>query len=512
MSFEFAPIAKVGGLAEAVRGWVKAGVSLGYEVTVVMPSHGIHLNPSRGVPLRQLPARACGSRKGVDGRDYPYCIGFDEAWVEGARVILVKGLDEVTGRLLDTWPPYSNVEEKAALMARALPALARHIGYPDLVHAHDWHAGLAGVVLKAVAEREGYALPLLFTIHLAGGKCFPWHYASSDWAGLGDGSHLVWRVARHVWESYRGVWESVGGCVDAFAAVEADALSTVSWGYLEEILQRYGEWLRGKSCVIYNATDWRVGEVAEAMRRTYGTDDRDALRHHLLSEALKHASAGHISPDPPLFIVTGRLTPQKGFDTALKALDHYPEARLLLLGIPVGDKGYEAMIEGMVRERAGRAALVRAKLPKHVFQGLHYAAAALLMPSRFEPFGISAIEAMAVGTPVIASYVGGLKDVVDDLRHHQRGTGLHVRPDDPVDLAHAMRSLAAVVHGWPPASVPDPHLRARYEREGPALTEGVRQWCVERVDKYFRPHAVAGMLKDCYEKARVMAYYRAVTA
>lgn len=512
ITFEFAPIAKVGGLAEAVRGWVKAGASLGYDITVVMPSHGIHLDPSRSIPLRQLPVRACGSRRGLDGGEYPYCVGFDEVWVEGTRVILVKGLDEATGRLLDTWPPYSNVEEKAALMARALPALAKHLGYPDLVHVHDWHAGLAGVVLKAVAEREGLALPLLFTVHLAGGKCFPWHYASPDWAGLMNWSHLVWRVSRHVWESYRGVWESVGGCVDAFTAIEADALSTVSWGYLEEILVRYGEWLRGKSCVIYNATDWRVEEVAEAMRGAYGTDDRGALRYRLVGEALKRVAGGHISPDPPLFLAVGRLTRQKGFDIALKALDHYPEARLLILGIPVGDRGYEELIEGMVRERAGRAALVKERLPKHVFQGLHYVATALLMPSRSEPFGISAIEAMAVGTPVIASYVGGLRDVVEDLRHHERGTGLHVRPEDPVDLANAMRSLAAVVHDWGPWAVPDPYLRARYEREGRHLTEGVRGWCIERVNRYFRPESVARMLERCYEKARLMAYYRAVTA
>ena len=511
VAFEFAPIAKVGGLAEAVKGWVRAGVSLGYEVTVVIPSHGTHLDPSRGIPLRQLPARACGSRRGVDGRDYPYCVGFDEAWVEGARVILVKGLDEVTGSLLDTWPPYSNVEEKAALMARAMPALAKHLGYPDIVHAHDWHAGLAGVALKAAAEKDGLALPLLFTIHLAGGKCFPWHYASVDWAGLEDRPHLVWRVVRHVWESYRGVWESVGGCVDAFTAIEADALSTVSWGYLDEVLARYGEWLRSKSCVIYNATDWRLDEVADVMRKTYGTDDRDVLRQRLLSDALSHASVGHVPPEPPLFIAAGRLTHQKGFDVALKALDHYPEAKLLILGIPVGDEGYEALIEGMVRERAGRAALIKDRLPKHVFQGLHYAATALLMPSRYEPFGISAIEAMAVGTPVIASYVGGLKDVVEDLRHHGRGTGLHVRPEDPLDLANAMRSLAAIIHGWGPESVPDPYLRARYEREGRDLTEGIRGWCVERVNRYFRPESIANMLRQCYERARLMAYYRAIT-
>lgn len=487
-------------------------MSLGYDVTVVMPSHGIHLGPSRSVPLRQLPVRVCGSRRGVDGVEYPYCVGFDEVWVGGARVVLVKGLDEVTGRVLDTWPPYSNVEEKAALVARALPTLARHLGWPDLVHAHDWHAGLGGVVLKAVAEGEGYALPLLFTIHLAGGGCFPWHYASAEWAGLADRSHLVWRVSRHVWESYRGVWESVGGCVDAFAAIEADALSTVSWGYLDEVLARYGRWLRGKSCVIYNATEWRAEDVANELRSAYGTDDREALRHALVREAVARASAGWVGPEPPLFIAAGRLTHQKGFDIALKALDHYPEARLLILGIPVGDEGYESMVEGMVRERGGRAALIKGRLPKHLFQGLHYVATALLMPSRFEPFGISAIEAMAVGTPVIASYVGGLKDVVEDLRHHPRGTGLHVRPEDPADLANAMRSLAAVVHGWGPGAVPDPYLRARYEREGRALVDGVRGWCVERVEKYFRPEAVAGMLRSCYERARLMAYYRAITA
>jgi len=77
VTFEYAPIAKVGGLAEAVKGWVRAGTSVGYDVVVVMPSHGVHLDPSRAVPLRQLPISACGTRRGVDGREYPYCIGFE---------------------------------------------------------------------------------------------------------------------------------------------------------------------------------------------------------------------------------------------------------------------------------------------------------------------------------------------------------------------------------------------------------------------------------------------------
>ncbi|CCC82032.1 glycogen/starch synthase [Thermoproteus tenax] len=503
LTFEYGGLIKVGGLGEAVRQYAAALARRGYSVTVLMPSHGRHLDPNRGFPLRPLDFAACGERRGLDGRIYPYCIGAEETEADGARIVMFKGLDTPTGLVFDKWYPYDNVEEKAALFARAVVAYAERYGLPDLVHANDWHSGLAGVALKDYAERSGVALPLVYTVHLSSGYAFPWHYASSDWASISDRPHLVWRVCCHKWERYSDVWNSVGGTAEAFAAVEADALSSVSWGYLNEFLSKYGEWMRGKSCVLYNATDWRLEEAEAHFARL--APDGSPWR---LVEAVPHME-GRLDRDGSLFVAVGRATSQKGLDVAVKALDYAPSARLLVLAVSVGDRGYEDYLKELVRARPGRAAITFARVPKDLYMALIYASTALVMPSRWEPFGISAIEAMAVGTPVIATAVGGLPEVVRDFRAGE-GTGLVVPPEDAYSVGLAMEYLARWLWRGNPNEVPDPAMRAA-ARRWPRYIPDLKRYISAYVDERFREKNLYEQLKDCYERARLMAYYRAIT-
>ncbi|MFB6490805.1 MAG: glycogen/starch synthase [Thermoproteus sp. AZ2] len=507
LTFEYQGVASVGGLGSAARQYAETLAKRGIDVTVLMPSHWRHLVRDNPLRLYQLDLRACGERRGLDGKIYPYCLGADMTHIGPVRLILFKGLDTPTGLVFDRWYPYENVEEKAALFARGAVAFAARFGLPDLIHANDWHSALAGVAVRDYAEREvGLALPLVFTIHLSSGYSFPWHYASEAWAGVPDRPHLVWRVCCHQWSRYSQVWDEAGGSVERFAAIEADALSSVSWGYLNELLAKYGEWLRGKACVVYNSTDWRAEEAEEALRR-YG-----GLAGALKALAQLAPMSGWLDGEGTLFLAVGRLTGQKGLDIAVRALDYAPSARLLILGIPVGDAGYEAYLEGLVWARGGRAALTKARVPRDLYMALHYAAAALVMPSRWEPFGISAIEAMAVGAPVIAASVGGLPEVVKDIRAGGgEGTGLLVPPEDPRALGVAMESLANWARGRPEA-VPDPSLRALAQALGPEYVKRLRQYISSYVDENFREGRLFEQLMACYEKARQMAFWRAVTA
>jgi Glycogen synthase len=179
LTFEYAGLVKVGGLGEAVRQYATALARRGVDVTVLMPSHGRHLDPNRGFPLSPLDFRVCGDRRGLDGRPYPYCLGAEGTEVAGVKVVMFKGLDTATGLVFDRWYPYENVEEKAALFARAVVSYAERYGLPDLIHANDWHSGLAGIALRDYAERKGLAIPLVYTIHLSSGYSFPWHYTSA---------------------------------------------------------------------------------------------------------------------------------------------------------------------------------------------------------------------------------------------------------------------------------------------------------------------------------------------
>ncbi len=146
--------------------------------------------------------------------------------------------------------------------------------------------------------------------------------------------------------------------------------------------------------------------------------------------------------EPHTFVFVGRLTAQKGLDTAVDALAQVPEARLLI----VGDGPERAAVERHARE-AGLDGRIRftGSLRREQALSLVAGAEAALLASDWENLPHAAVEALAVGTPVVATAVGGVPEVV-----HDGENGLLVPPRRPDELAAAMRRV-----------IGDPDLRAR---------------------------------------------------
>lgn len=144
--------------------------------------------------------------------------------------------------------------------------------------------------------------------------------------------------------------------------------------------------------------------------------------------------------DPPTLLALGRLTPEKGFDTALHAfarLASHPAAPRLDV---VGDGPERPRLEALAASLglAGRVRFTGWTSPDDVPRRFNEATI-VLMPSRWkEPFGLVALEAAQMGRPVVASRTGGLPDIVVDAV-----TGRLVPPDDPVALADAIAELLA---------------------------------------------------------------------
>jgi len=512
LTFEYPAIARVGGLGEAVRSIAEGLVSRGFEVTIVAPSHGrvpAHFN--------QLSIPCFGDRRGLNGVSYPYSLKFHTGIVEGVRVVLVSGADSQTSSVIDVEPVYRNVEEKACMLARGALCLAYSEGFPDLIHTHDWHSAVAGVALKVAAEERGLAVPLVYHIHLRGSPSYPWHYPSEAWCGVKNTYHRVWRLIKHSLETAEALWDSCRGNVECFAVLEADAVAAVSKSVIEELLRDYGRWLEGKTCLCYNSTSWSEDRVKSLLERRFGTSERGKVRWRLVEEILRNTEHwGHIEPGGILVVSNGRMTWQKGFDVLLNATKMLPhEFKILVLGIRVGDYWYEKELEQLAEGLRGRAAVTYSTVDRDLYAAIHYSAHVFAMPSRFEPFGISAIEALAVGTPVVTSDVGGLREVVIDLRHSPMGVGLRVPPGDPIRLAEALESLGYLMY-IPEAGadyikrIRDPTLRELTERE-PRFGDYLRQTAKIYVDTLFRPKNTVNSVVACYEKARQMAYYRAVT-
>ncbi|MEM4428682.1 MAG: glycogen/starch synthase [Acidilobaceae archaeon] len=504
ISFEFSGIASLGGLGEAVKSKALVLAKRGFNVTVLMPAHG------RCYMYKDINFRECSFRIGLDGLHYRYCIGACEVYVDNVRLVLFRGLDDYTSSILDSWHIYSNTPEKASLLARAVRGYIRWSNtLPDIIDVNDWHSVLAGVAIKQEGELRGYAIPLVYTIHLSGSPSFPWHYASSEWSGLGDYIHPVWRVYKHNFESYKSVWDSVYGNIEAFGVHEADVVATVSWSYLrEELARRHGDWITGKSCVTYNTTDVRVEHVDSWINKEFG-GIWEGLEWRLIEEKLRGLEGwGYIEPNGILVVSLGRLTWQKGFDIAIKALDHAPEVKLLILGIPVGDIDYENYIKNLVYEKWSRVKVITGKIDPIIRLALMRLSKTTIIPSRWEPFGMTAVESIALGTPVVASNTGGLKEIVVDLRWSNKGTGILVKPEDHVDLGLAMRSLAIIMTGKDYHNIPLEEIRRIAYTIKP---DSIRENCIRRVEETFREEPIYKMIINCYNKARQMAHYRAVT-
>ena len=283
----------------------------------------------------------------------------------------------------------------------------------DLVHSHTWYANLAGHLAALL-----YGIPHVMTVHSLE-PLRPWKAEQ-----LGGGYALSSWCERTA--------------VEAAAAVIA-----VSDGMREDVLAAYPAVPAQRVRVIRNGidtTEYSADPATDVLER-YGVD-----------------------PGRPSVVFIGRVTRQKGLPVLLRAaagLD--PAAQLVICAGQADTPELESEVSELARElRAGRAGVVwlSGMLAKREVIQLLSQATAFACPSLYEPLGIVNLEAMACGTAVVASRVGGIPEVVADGE-----TGLLVPPGDPALLAAALNALVA-----------DPGRAAEMGRLGRARAEAEFGW------------------------------------
>jgi glycogen synthase len=267
-------------------------------------------------------------------------------------------------------------------------ALTRLDGWrPDVVHAHDWL-----VAHPAIALADALDVPLVATFHAT---------EAGRYAGW-----LSSTLSRQVHS------------VEWWLAQRADSVITCSAAMRDEVAELF-DIDPGPISVLHNGIvqrGWRVGPArVAAARERYGPD----------GEAL--------------MLYFGRLEYEKGVQDLIAAMPRirraYPGAKALVAGTGTAS---DMLVDAARTHRVRRSVRFLGHLPDEELAAVLAAADAVVLPSRYEPFGIVALEAAAAGTPLVASTAGGLGEVVVD-----GVTGVSFPPGDVAALAGAVKRVLA---------------------------------------------------------------------
>lgn len=413
VSAECAPISKTGGLADVVGTLPKSLRELGIDARVITPYH------------------RCVKDKYADRVEHMFDFYVNLGWRTQYCGIERLELDGVCIYLVDSEFYFGDKiyrggqaeGEQYAFFTRAVLDAIPNLGFePDVVHCNDWHAAMLPMLAKtqysgAMQER----LRWLLTIHnIAFQGKFGFDYVQ-DLLGVED-------------KYYTPEFMELNGCASFLKAgcVFADRINTVSPTYAEEIkTSRFGEGLEG----ILTARSAQLSGIINGIDvKTFNpnTDPLIPARYHkgrlgnkvLCKLDLQKSMGLELRRDVPLFAMVTRMTEQKGFSLVERMIDElmlYNDMQFLLLG--TGDKEFEDFMraaEGRYKGRLCAYIGYNEELSHRVYAGADF----LLMPSRFEPCGLSQMIAMRYGTLPIVRETGGLKDSVKPYNKYTgEGTG-----------------------------------------------------------------------------------------
>lgn len=440
---EVYPLVKTGGLADVVAALPLALAQEGIATRTLVPGYPAVLAALRDAVTVHRFARLQGGPARLLGA---HAEGLDLFVLEAPHLFARRG-NPYLGPDGKEWP--DNAVRFAALAESGVAiALGSIAGYaPDIVQAHDWQAGLVPALLHYGATPRPRTI---MTVH---NLSFQGQFPRALLARIG--------LPPHAW-SIDGV--EYHGTISYLKAglVQADRITTVSPTYAAEIRTPEGGMgldglLRQRADVlegIRNGIDdtvWNPATDAHIAARF----DRMHYARRVPNKAALQARFGlDADPAAPLCGVVSRLTLQKGMDLLLEALPSLAGrgAQLALLG-----SGDQALEDGFVAAAArfpGRVAALTG-YDESVAHLVQAGADVLLVPSRFEPCGLTQLCALRYGTIPIVARVGGLADTVVDANEMAlaagAGTGIQFTPvtrqnlEFAIDRAIALRRDPA---GW----------------------------------------------------------------
>jgi len=515
-SFEYAGIIKVGGLGEVPANQTK-WLANQYNITLFMPSHGVHAKPEiiEKLNLQKLDVEAKlplnALRIGLGDTSEEVQIEFHKGTINGITVIMMVGKNDFSSKILNDPIVYSpeSLTGKFVLFSLGMKFFIHHTLHkrpndlPHIIHCHDHHGVPALICCRQSLIKEKRDVPTIVTIHL-----MSWPRMSLDFfltCGVENTEFDVFVGGEHKTYDFKQFYrlckgsEALEPTLEKIGVFFADLVTSVSEDYaLSNVVGNLGGgWIYPKTDFTWNGCDWDYNSMVDSVKNTFEQElkalesredewySRNNLRKFLLTRGFSQMSeAEPIIPskkvqayledgltffpfvkdkdgvyrgklanfyeDGPLIITTGRVSKQKGIDVLLDAiplvLKKHPDSKFILSVLPTefSIPDIESYL-GRIKMFKNNVRMIFGKVFSLFFL-MHLAADIYCAPSRWEPFGITALEASISKDIVVASQTGGLQEIVLDVgKAKAKATGLLVHVEEVEMLANAISDLIAII-------------------------------------------------------------------
>jgi starch synthase len=402
---EATPFAKTGGLADVLGALPPALAKLGEEVAVVMPRY-------ESVPLY-------GSTRISDAM--PLSVGpnaftaaIEQVEREGVRYLFVDcpELYARPGIYSEDGVAYVDNHIRFALLNQAALEIGRSIFRPNIFHAHDWPGGLLAPYLRENygSDPDFAGAKSIITIHNLG---YQGNFPAASISDLGLSPTLFHPGGLEFWGELSFLKAGI---------VWSDAITTVSPTYAREIqTPEYGAGLDGvlrdraaKITGILNGVDYAEWspDIDPYLNDQYSA--QDLSRKRLAKRALLEEVGLPLNETRPLIGIVSRLAGQKGFDLLEEIVPELAEMDFAMAVLGSGEAPIEEMFRTMAEDYPEKFA-VQIGYDEGLAHRIEAGADMFLMPSRYEPCGLSQLYSLRYGTVPIVRATGGLEDTVDEL-------------------------------------------------------------------------------------------------
>jgi starch synthase len=419
---EASPFAKTGGLGDVLGALPAALARRGEEVAVVLPRYrSAHIPASERI-WYELPVFLGPHR---------FVSAIDQRIYHGVRYLFVDcpPLFDRNGIYSESGADYTDNHIRFGLLTRAAIEISRYIFRADVFHAHDWTAGLLPLFLRGLSnDPTFYGAKSVMSIHNLG---YQGDFPPDVLGDLG--------LDRTVFHTEGLEFYGRANFLKA-GIVWADAVTTVSPTYAREIqTPEFGFGLDGllrsrayKLTGILNGVDYAEWDPREDphLPARYSAEDLSGKRECKL--ALLSELGLPVNPDRPLIGIVSRFVHQKGFDLLGELAPLLADQDVAFAVLGSGETNVEDMFRFFGQVRPDKFG-VRIGYDNALAHRIEAAADMFLMPSRYEPSGLSQMYSLRYGTVPIVRATGGLEDTVDDE------TGFRYRGYAPSALLAAIR-------------------------------------------------------------------------